>query len=203
MARNPAVVHCANPERRFALKLALAALIGAWERSALADDMKVPAPLQAQFLSKVAAYDRGFRKRVGERVHVLILTNQRSLQSRRVAGFLKTALSQLPNIGGVQHDVDERSFDTASNLVAACRAQGVAVLYLTSGLDDWIEPIRSALESMPILTVAADPEYVSRGIILGFDLVAGRPKILIHLGQAQKQGIDFSSELLKLAKVFR
>jgi len=43
---------------------------------------------------------------------------------------------------------------------------------------------------------------VPRGIVLGFDLVGGKPKMLVNLGQARKQHVAFMAEVLKLAKVF-
>ena len=52
-----------------------------------------------------------------------------------------------------------------------------------------------------MLSVAADPGEVPKGIVLGFDLVSGKPKIVVHLGQAKKQEVSFKAEFLKLAKV--
>ena len=42
---------------------------------------------------------------------------------------------------------------------------------------------------------------VPKGIVLSFDLVSGKPKIVVHLGQAKRQDVQFKAELLKLARV--
>jgi hypothetical protein len=52
------------------------------------------------------------------------------------------------------------------------------------------------------LTVAAIPDYVELGVVLGFDVLSGRPKLLVHLGQARRQHVDLRADLLKLARVF-
>jgi len=54
---------------------------------------------------------------------------------------------------------------------------------------------------MRVLTAGAMTEYVSEGIVLGFDLVSGRPKILVHLEQARKQNVVLTAQLLKLAVI--
>ena len=39
------------------------------------------------------------------------------------------------------------------------------------------------------------------GMVLGFDLVSGRPKLLIHVAQARKQNVSFPGSVLSLMKV--
>jgi hypothetical protein len=45
-------------------------------------------------------------------------------------------------------------------------------------------------------------DYVPAGIVLGFDLVSGRPKLVVNLSQARRQHVDFRAEVLKLMKVY-
>src|SRR6266540_1936804 len=74
---------------------------------------------------------------------------------------------------------------------------GETRVYLGSGLGDKVPAIRSALEGGDVLTVAAVPEYVEAGIVLGF-----------HLPKSEARGRDspptahkkFSGSLLKCRK---
>jgi hypothetical protein len=68
--------------------------------------------------------------------------------------------------------------------------------------DKEVEGIRTALDGVNVLTVSAVADYVPRGIVLGFDLVGGHPKMLIHLTQARRQHVAFMSDVLKLMQVF-
>src|SRR5438874_366246 len=52
-----------------------------------------------------------------------------------------------------------------------------------------------------LLTASAVASQVTLGIVLGFDLVSGKPKLLVHLGQARRQHVDLSAEVLKLMRV--
>jgi len=46
------------------------------------------------------------------------------------------------------------------------------------------------------------PDYVPAGIVLGFDLVSGRPKLLVNIEQAKKQQVSLPASVLKLMKVY-
>jgi len=46
-------------------------------------------------------------------------------------------------------------------------------------------------------------ERVVQGAVLGFELFSSRPRIVLNLGQAGRQGLDFSSDLARLARVVR
>jgi len=52
-----------------------------------------------------------------------------------------------------------------------------------------------------VLSVGAVARYVQRGITLSFDLVDGKPKLLLGLGAANKQGVSLSGNVLTLMTV--
>lgn len=74
-------------------------------------------------------------------------------------------------------------------------------MFVAPGLDNDIEPIVKALGPPGVLTIAGSLSYVKRGVVLGFDLVSGRPKIVINLAMARQQRLDFQAALLRLARV--
>ena len=51
------------------------------------------------------------------------------------------------------------------------------------------------------MSVASVPDYVQGGIVLGFDVVSGRPKLLFNLTQARLQNVDLRAAVLKLMTV--
>lgn len=170
-------------------------------RTSLADEATVPVALQAELVAKVASYDRNLAARAGDRVHVLILVNAKSDASNSFAKHMTSALGGVDKIGGLPHDETTAPFGGAKALADTCRTKHIAIVYLAPGLTDEVPAIRSALEGVNVLSVAADAAEVPKGIVLGFDLVSGKPKIVVHLGQAKKQEVAFKAELLKLAKV--
>jgi hypothetical protein len=185
------------------LLLALVALLGVLlpPRTSLGDEA-VPAALQAELIAKVASYDRNLAARAGDRVHVLIIVNAKSDASSSFAKRMVDALGGVDKIGGLPHDESTAPFAGAKALAETCKAKRISIVYLAPGLGDEVASIRAALEGVNVLSVTADPAEVPKGIVLGFDLVSGKPKILVHLAQSKRQEVSFKAELLKLAKVF-
>jgi hypothetical protein len=61
--------------------------------------------------------------------------------------------------------------------------------------------IAAGFRDTSILTAAAMADYVSNGAVIGFDVVSGRPRILVHLAQARRQNVDLTAQVLKLAVI--
>lgn len=170
-------------------------------RASLGDEVAVPVVLQAELVAKVASYDRNLIARAGDRVRVLIIVNPKSDASSSFAKHMVSALGGVDKIGGLPHDETTAPFGGAQALAETCRTKRIGIVYVAPGLGDDVPAIRSALEGVNVLSVAADPADVPKGIVLGFDLVSGKPKIVVNLGQARRQEVSFKAELLKLAKV--
>ena len=190
--------------RGWAISLIMAVLAVALSIARVGSAELVPVPLdrQAELLGRVAAYDRNMAARAGDRVRVLLLTNGDDPESVGIAKRMEAALRSLPDIAGMAHEERVAPFTSGTDLAFQCRSQRLAIVYLGSGLAEQVPAIRNALDGVDVLTVAAVPEYVEAGVVLGFDILSGKPKILVHLGQARRQHVQLRSDLLKLAKVF-
>jgi hypothetical protein len=186
--------------RALALVSALPALLVA--RKARAEDVAVPPRLQAELLARVAGYDRNLARRAGDLARVLLVIKPGDDESVRVVAQMKTALGELERIGDLPHDEEVVSFGDAAGIASACRARRAAVVFFGPGFDRDLAQLRSALDGVDVLSVSAVADYVPRGIVLGFDLVSGRPKLLVNLTQARRQGIAFRADLLKIMRVY-
>jgi hypothetical protein len=171
-------------------------------RPSRAQSMPVPIAVQADLLVKIAAYDKSFPARAGDRVRVGLVTKRGHVESIRVAGQLKATLGDIGAIGGLPHEELLVEFIGAPALAKACREQHLAIVYLAPGLSDDIDAIRTALDGVSVLSVAAAPEYVQKGVVLGFDVRDAKTKLLLNQGQARKQGVAFRPEIVRLMTVF-
>jgi hypothetical protein len=185
---------------RFLFAGALAAIL-LFARHGRSDEVAVPVNLQAELVAKVAAYDKNLPARAGDRVHVLIVVKPKDDGAARFAKHLESALGGIDRIGGLPHDEAIVPYANPRALADLCRSKRAAIVYLAPGLGEDAGPIRGALEGVNVLSVSAVAGDVQKGIVLGFDLVSGKPKIVVHLGQAKKQDVQFKAELLKLARV--
>jgi hypothetical protein len=169
---------------------------------ALAQLVTVPIELQSELLAKVAAYDRNMQARSGERVQILLLTNGSDTESKRFAVRMQSALQTIGPIAGLPHDEHVAAFTSGAELAEDCRRRRLAIIVVGPSLGEQVSAIRDALNGVNVLTVAAVPGYVEPGIVLGFDVVSGKPKLLIHLTQARRQHVEMRAEVLKLMRVF-
>jgi hypothetical protein len=190
--------------RRAARTAALAALLACWWRvgAVWAAEITVPVPLQADLLEKVAAYDRNLPARAGDRVVTLLLVKPGSDASQRAAAQLEAALEAKPTIAGLPHHVEPLQAADAAAIAESCRQRRAAILFVTPGFTEAeVAALGRALDGVDVLSVAAVPQHVAHGIVLGFDLVSGKPKLLVSLSQAQRQKVALSANVLRLMTV--
>ena len=187
---------------RRAVLVLLAASLGLITVRAVADDVTVPVGLQAELVVKVASYDRNLAARAEGRVRFLVVSKPDDADSRRVAAQMVNALAPVTDVGGLPKEVSTHAYSGAAALAAACRAQRIAIVYFAPGLGDEVPAIAAALEEQSILSVAAMPSYVPHGIVLGIDVIEGRPKLLLNLSQARKQQVKLRPDVMQLMKVY-
>lgn len=167
-----------------------------------AQEAALPVGIQAELLAKVAAYDRNFLPRAGERAKILLLVKPGNSDSSRAGAQMQAALARLPEIAGIPHDETIVPYPGGPELAKLCAQEHPAIVFVGLGFRDDLDAIRTALDGVDVLTATGIPDYVPAGIVLGFDLVASRPKLLVNLTQARKQHVDLGSGVLKLMKVY-
>lgn len=182
----------------FALVVHGMAFCARWAR---AEDLIVPARVQAALVGKVASFDRNFSARVKERVTIAVVVKSSSSDSERAAAQMLGAFREVGPIAGLPHEELRVQWTDASSLAAFCADRKVAIVYLTPGFDKEAAAIAKALEVSRVLTVAGTLSYIKEGLVLGFDLVSGRPKLVVNLASARRQGIAFDSGFLAITRV--
>lgn len=187
--------------RRHWLTFGLGVCVLGFAQSARGDALRVPVRLQAELLAKVAAYDTRFAARARGKALVLVVQRAGEADSERFAASIRAELGMQARIGGVEHMVEILQFASAPELGKLCRERQPAILYLGPGLSTFVPAIAEALSGLDVLSVSPVPEDVVRGIVLGFEVVSGKPKLLVNLQHARRQNVAFKPELLRLAKV--
>jgi len=184
------------------LKLAAAIAFTA-ATSARADDVPVPINLQADLLYMIVGHDRNLAARAGGTVHTLVLTKSGDEGVRASARFRSAAAAKAA-VAGLPHVVEVEQYTTPAALADACRTRHIAIVWLSPGFSGAeAAAIGHALAGVSVLTASASPAVVHKGIVLGFDLSAGRTRILADLTQAAKQHVAFGPDVLGLMAVSR
>lgn len=168
---------------------------------ALGDDVVVPIGIQIKLLVKVAGYDKNLPKRAGDKARVLVSAKANHADAQRVSSQAVAAFAEHESIAGLPISVSTAAF--TADLKKLVQKSSLAIVYLAPGLtSEEISGVVSSLDGVDILSASATPTDVPRGIVLGFDLVSSKPKLCVHLGQAKKQKVALSADVLKLAKVY-
>jgi hypothetical protein len=184
----------------FALLL-LAAVV--WERPILAEEAPVPVSRQAELLVRVAGYDRNLPARAGGKARVLILVKSDDADSRAVAAAMENALRRFDKIGGIPDEVSTATFTSGAQVAASCRQNRISIVYVAPGLDESVAELAHALDGVDVLTAAAIPRFVTDGVVLGFDLVSGKPTLIINLPQAKRQNVAVDPKVVQLMRVIK
>lgn len=180
-----------------------AALVLSLSSPGSAQSMPVPTSAQAELIAKLAGFDRNFAARAGSKAVILLAAMPGDAESMSAALEMKAAFSRLPTVGNLPHEEQVVTHTSPAALAELVRSKHAAIVYLGPGFEKQIPAIREALSSLDVLSVGAIPGYVPAGIVLGFDLVSGRPKLLIQVVQARKQKVVFPASVLSLMKVYQ
>jgi hypothetical protein len=184
--------------RRIVLALATVLLAG----RVAAEEVSVPVSLQVELLMKIASYDKNLRRRAGELLRVAVLVDSRDADSGRVGAQALAALAQADDVIGLPVEPLRVQYTDADALARVTGERRIAVLYVTPGFAAAeLDAISRALEGHSVLSAGALAKYTERGTVLGFDLVGGKPKLLVHLARARRQQVELSSAVLKLMTV--
>jgi hypothetical protein len=78
-------------------------------------------------------------------------------------------------------------------------AIGCSILYISSSESGRLSKILPVIHEAPVLTVSDIPDFVQQGGMVQFVLREGRVRFEVNLAPAQSNGLQLSSELLKVA----
>jgi len=188
--------------RRALLVSGIGLVIAVFSSTAAAESPSAPASVQAQIMTRILPFERGFAARSGNSVTVLIAERSKDADSASAATQIEKALEDIGSIGGKPLRVQTVTFASAANLAAESKKRGALVVYVTPGLAGEVSSIAAAFAESGVLTVGAVEAYVPRGLVLGVEIADGKPHMSINLGQARRQKLDFPSAVLKLARIY-
>lgn len=165
-------------------------------------DMAVPVDLQYELFLKIISFERSLLSENKDSLVIGILYQSRYSASRNTKDeFIKTMHDHpVKDIKGNPIEyvlIDVMSEDVSESIIA----KKINILYLTPVRALDIEKIAATCRNHKILSLSGVPEYCERGLSVGIGQKGAKPEIIINLNAARLEGADFSSQLLKLAKI--
>jgi hypothetical protein len=184
-------------------RLAFAVLLFGLVLAPAADATPPPASLQADLLIKLAPYDKNLPARAGDRVLVFLVTRAGDDDSARWSLQMRAALAQTTHIAGLPHVEVTVPYGGADELAARVRSERAALVVIPTTLGGEVDAMRRAFDGANVLTIAPEAELVRRGMVLGYEVISGKPKLFFNLPQARRQGVAMSADVLKLMTVIQ
>lgn len=168
-----------------------------------AQEMEVPAEVQYALLHKILAFDRNLKARAGSELVIGILyqTAFRSSLSCKddfVAVMAKSQIDKLVDLP-IRHVPIALTDDI--NLAEAAARNSIDIFYVAPLRAVDLKTITAVSRNRKILTFTGVPAYVEAGLTVGIGTKGENPRVIVNLSAAKAEGVEFSSQLLKLAKV--
>lgn len=165
-----------------------------------AEEVTVPMALQVDLLGRVVRFERSYVAHARDPALVVVVDKRNTVVSARAAAQVSAAIAQTGSLGGRPAKTTVHTFSTPAALRAASGT--AAVIYLMPGFSrSETQSIAVAFADAGVLSVAAFADDVEGGMSLGFELAGSKPRIVVNLPQARAQRLDFSAQLLRLARV--
>lgn len=182
----------------FAFVVLFAMIVGVDARAA--DEL--PAPLLVRLIHKTITFDKNFPARSQQRPRILVVHRANDDGAIGRARVLAHDLAE-PNEFGRTFPVELMSYSGRDALLAALRERSASTIVFVGGLEAEMPSIATALVAKDTLTFGTNGTLAERGAVVGFDVVAGKPKLVVNVTSAQAQNVAFRAELLNLARIIR
>lgn len=161
---------------KFKLIIIIFSLIIISKPESYAQEMPVPANLQAALFQKIFAFDKTLTAKGNIEVAVIGNSNDEIVAAFKAVGI------NTKTVNGEQ--------------VPA----GVAAVYIMPGITN----TKQQTASNGILSISGFPSYAEDGnVAIGIGVEGGKPKIIVNLKQLKAEGQELSADLLKIAKVIQ
>jgi hypothetical protein len=167
-----------------------------------AQEMPVPVDVQASLLPRILSYERMTLQRMRAGL-VIGIVYQSHVRTSLVCAqeFSETIPQFLRAEDGSPVRCMMIEFVSEADLVQHCTEGNVSLIYVTPMRSVDIERIGQLLQSHRLLSYTGVPDYVDAGLVLGVDVQANHPKIVVNLPAARAVGAEFSSQLLRLSRI--
>ncbi len=166
-----------------------------------AQESGVPVALQAELLGRLLWYERGLQKSPQKELRAVIIERARDPASGFAAAQLEAQFKQLKTLGGKRVTHRRVVFESADQVGRVVQEERAYLACLTPGLSAAAADLARVLAARGVLSVSTQGADTAQGIVLGFELASGKPRIVLNLAQARAQKLDFGAQFLRVVRV--
>jgi hypothetical protein len=156
-------------------------------------------------LKRAFSYENSLKQRAGDTVVLAVLYKSGNSGSEAAADAWAKAFKPADGekIQGLPFQVIRHAYDSVDKLKAVVGEKGVDILVVCEGLESDVANIKDFSREKKVLTVGTKEPLVQRGLAIGVFVEGEKHTIVVNLPAASAEGITFSSDLLRLARLIR
>lgn len=169
----------------------------------VSQDIAVPVDDQIQIFFKIFAYDKNLNQKVKDHLDIVIIYQKKFITSLNIKNSIQSLLESdnYKYYNSIPVTIKSVSIESSSELDNYLRKNHADILYVAPLRALNISELAEITRARKILTITGVPEYVEEGLSVGIGIKSNKPQIIINLSASKSEGSNFSSQLLKLAKV--
>jgi len=168
-------------------------------------EMESPISTQLPLFMKILSFDRNLNSHVKGEIVLGVVYQKGFKTSLKAKEELFSVMNESAprRVDGIPVRCIPIDLDGDSSLVDVISANKVNILYITPLRGIKMESVSEIARTGQLPTMTGVPAYVESGIAVGIGVKGEKPVIIINLSTAKAEGIDFDSQLLRLARVIR
>jgi hypothetical protein len=189
-----------------ALKAGWVIILLLWSSILSPQEIAVPVRIQVPLFLRILSFDRQLKQHAGNEIVIGVVYQAKFRKSLNVKEEFRRVIekSSVDRVEGtplrcLPINLDEAS-DPADPASVIARTD-VDILYVAPLRAVAIEAITAFSRENKKTTLTGVAEYVEAGLSVGIGAKGEEPLIIVNLSAARQEGADFSSQLLRLAKV--
>lgn len=157
---------------------------------------------RAAIVARALSYDRSLGERAGDTVVLLVLHKAGNEASVAAAKAWVEAFGSLEGtvVHGLPFKVVSAPWDPVA-VKAQVESAGVDALLACDGLEGDVAAIKSLARERHVLSAGSTRAFAEQGLSLAVVAEGDRSVIVVNLPASKAEGVAFSSDLLRLAKI--
>ncbi|MDO9548057.1 MAG: YfiR family protein [Candidatus Marinimicrobia bacterium] len=168
-----------------------------------AQEMPVPVELQLSLFTKILTFDKNLEQRSSDSLRIAVVYQKlyRHSDNTWEAFFSAAEMLKLRQIKGIPVLLLPHDLHTTAELREFISEQKINIIYIAPLRAAPVNEITDISRELKVLSLSGVTDYMKHGVSVGLDIKGDRPEILINQNNASREGADFSSRLLHLAKI--
>lgn len=172
-----------------------------------AQNIAVSVDLQMNLLGKILTFDKSLELKIKKNrvINICILyqsKNRKSLNLRNEV-LKYTSNNEIDEVIGSKTNIFSLDIEDNYSFEKYLNDKTIDIVILTTLKAINIEYIAGLCQMNNIMSFSLVPDYIAGRISVAIDIKGDRPQIVVNLNSAKKEGVNFSSHLLKLSKIIK